>query len=68
MNTYEMIPMTYQEVKVVRALVDGARDALLINGSKATSELDSLAEKFDEAARRLKQKECQKLRELRDGR
>ena len=62
MNKYEMIPMTYTELKCVRALVEGARDQLLINGSKATLELDSLKGKLDAAARRLKQKEYQKLR------
>lgn len=63
MNTYETIPMTYLELKILRALVEGGRDMLLINGSKATSELDSLMGKFDEAARRLKQRECQELKE-----
>ena len=65
MNMYEMIPMTYHELKIARALVEGGRDALLANGSKSTLELDSLMEKFDAAARRFKQKEHQKLR---DGR
>lgn len=62
MNKYEMIPMTYPELKVLRALVEGGRDMLLVNGSKATLELDSLKEKLDAAARRLKQ------RELKEGR
>lgn len=65
MNKYEMIPMTYPELKVLRALVEGGRDMLLVNGSKATLELDSLKEKLDAAARRLKQRE---YRELKEGR
>jgi len=63
MNKYEMIPMTYAELKIVRALVEGGRDMLLVNGSKATQEMDSLMGKFDAAARRLKQKEYRKLSE-----
>ena len=63
MNKYEMVPMTYPELKVLRALVEGGRDMLLVNGSKATQELDSLKEKLDAAARRLKQREYQKLKE-----
>lgn len=63
MNKYEMIPMTYSELKVLRALVEGGRDMLLVNGSKATLELDSLKEKLDAAARRLKQREYQELKE-----
>ena len=63
MNKYEMIPMTYPELKVLRALVEGGRDMLLVNGSKATLELDSLKEKLDAAARRLKQRECQEPKE-----
>lgn len=63
MNKYEMIPMTYPELKVLRALVEGGRDMLLVNGSKATLELDSLKEKLDAAARRLKQREHQELKE-----
>lgn len=63
MNKYEMIPMTYPELKVLRALVEGGRDMLLVNGSKATLELDSLKEKLDAAARRLKQREYQELKE-----
>lgn len=63
MNKYEMIPITYPELKVLRALVEGGRDMLLINGSKATLELDSLKEKLDAAARRLKQREYQELKE-----
>lgn len=62
MNKYEMIPVTYLELKVLRGLVEGGRDMLLINGSKATLELDSLKEKLDAAARRLKQREYQKLK------
>lgn len=64
MNLYETIPMTDLELKCVRALVYGARDQLLINGSEATHELDSLKGKLDVAARRLKQREH---RELKDG-
>ena len=41
MNKYEMIPMTYPELKVLRALVEGGRDMLLVNGSKATLEPNS---------------------------
>lgn len=63
MNKYEMIPMTYPELKVLRALVEGGRDTLLINGSKATQELDSLKEKLDAAARRIKQREYQESKE-----
>ena len=63
MNLYEMIPVTYPELKVLCALVEGGRDMLLVNGSKATLELDSLKEKLDAAARRLKQREYQKLKE-----
>lgn len=62
MNKYEMIPMTYPELKVLRALVEGGRDMLLVNGSKATLELDSLKEKLDAAARRLKQRELKEVR------
>lgn len=63
MNKYEMIPVTYPELKILRALVEGGRDMLLVNGSKATLELDSLKEKLDAAARRLKQREYRKLKE-----
>lgn len=63
MNKYEMVPMTYLELKVLRDLVEGGRDMLLINGTKATQELDSLKEKLDAAARRLKRREYQKLKE-----
>lgn len=63
MNLYETIPMTYLELKILRALVEGGRDMLLVNGSKATQELDSLKEKLDAAARRLKQREYQELKE-----
>lgn len=56
MNKYEMIPMTYLELKILRALVEGERDMLLVNGSKATLELDSLKEKLDAAARRLERR------------
>lgn len=67
MNKYEMVLMTYPELKVLRALVEGGRDMLLINGSKATQELDSLKEKLDVAAGRIKQREYLTLK-LKEGR
>lgn len=56
-----MIQMTYHELKVLRALVKGERDELLANGVMGKLDLDAMQEKLDAAARRLKQREYQKL-------
>lgn len=61
MNLYEMIPMTYHELKVVRSLVEGARGDPLWT----SLELDSVTEKLDAAARRIKWRTM--LQELKDA-
>lgn len=58
MNIYEMIPMTYPELKVVRSLVEGARGKTIW----ASLELDSLAEKLDAARKRAKRRMFQELK------
>lgn len=59
MNLYEMIPMTYHELKVVRSLVERMRGDPLC----ASLELDSMMEKLDAAIRRTKRRMTQKRKD-----
>jgi hypothetical protein len=59
MNLYEMIPMTYRELKVVRSLVERMRGDQLCT----SLELDSMAEKLDAATRRINQRMLQESKD-----
>lgn len=52
MNLYEMIPMTYPELKTVRSLIAVMRDGPLWE----PLELDSMMEKLDAAIKRIEQR------------
>lgn len=52
MNLYEMIPMTYPELKTVRSLIAVMRDGPLWE----PLELDSMTEKLDAAIKRIEQR------------
>lgn len=60
MNLYEMIPMTYHELKVVRSLVERMRGDQLCT----SLELDSMAEKLDAATRRINRRMLQESKDV----
>lgn len=57
MNLYEMIPMTYPELKTVRSLIAVMRDGPLWE----SLELNSMTEKLDAAIKRVEQRTPQEL-------
>lgn len=57
MNLYEMIPMTYPELKTVRSLIAVMRGGPLWE----SLELDSMTEKLDAAIKRVEQRTPQEL-------
>lgn len=59
MNLYETIPMTYPELKTVRALIAAMRGGPLWE----SLELDSMTEKLDAAIKRVKQRMLQELKD-----
>ena len=57
MNLYEMIPMTYPELKTMRSLIAVMRCGPLWE----SLELDSMTEKLDAAIKRVEQRTPQEL-------
>lgn len=60
MNLYEMIPMTYPELKVVRSLIAVMRGGPLWE----SLELDSMTEKLDAAIGRVERRMSQETKDI----